>query len=575
MSLRVAALAGVTAVAAALGIYGPALRGALISDDLFLLTAPEIQSLTWANLVAILDPTGRVAETYVNYSPVHALGHALEIQVFGAETFGHHVVNVVLHALNACLLAALFVSTRIGRVAALVGGALFLVHPANVEAVAWISQLKTTLAFTLALGALLAHARRPVAATVMFGLALLCKPHAAFALPVLAAFEWTGVRRADPEDPPRWRWVGVWAVVFAGFALLELPLFFAAGRHDLHGLEDAPWVHLRTTVAIAARYLVMAATGRGVSAVHEPPLAAMVSDGWWLAGAVALAALAWRLWVTLRARRVEAAYWIWAAAAFAPVSQVFPFLNLMADRYLYFILPGLIGASLLTAEAALARLGAGARRRLAARVLVAAAAVAMVFFAAASHRRAQIWRHYDAYLVDAAVNYPDGITAHVLRAKGAARSGDVDAAVAALRAARERGWQYVGLVFRDPAFQGIRSDPRFLELARELTRDLLEEVRARPRPTAVDLQTLAQVHLWRDEPDEAVAALERALQLEGADRARLRQALRQIRGSNSEAGRGPDAPALPQARAAPRPERSAPVVDPETQKGPRELGNVH
>jgi hypothetical protein len=48
-------------------------------------------------------------------------------------------VNVVLHALNASLLVALLQRSKVPRFAAIAIGAIFLLHPANVEAVAWIS----------------------------------------------------------------------------------------------------------------------------------------------------------------------------------------------------------------------------------------------------------------------------------------------------------------------------------------------------------------------------------------------------------------------------------------------------
>ena len=106
-------------------------------------------------------------------------------------------------------------------------------------------------------------------------------------------------------------------------------------------------MRVRSIPAFAARYLVMASTSLGVAAFQEPPPALSWLDPWWLGGAVALAALAWRFAVVARARRPEAAFWLWAAVSYAPVCQIFPFVYPLGDRYLYFILPGLLGGVLL------------------------------------------------------------------------------------------------------------------------------------------------------------------------------------------------------------------------------------
>ena len=130
-------------------------------------------------------------------------------------------------------------------------------HPANVEAVAWISQLKSSASLVLALAALLAYPRRPGLASVCFALALLAKGHAVFALPVAALFEWLRTGRV------RWRWIALWAAIFAAFAVVEI----ASHERNQGGGPDAdattPFVWLRTIVAIAMRYLVMAATSLG------------------------------------------------------------------------------------------------------------------------------------------------------------------------------------------------------------------------------------------------------------------------------------------------------------------------
>ena len=86
-------------------------------------------------------------------------------------------------------------------------GALFLLHPANVEASAWISQTKTTLALALSLGALLLFPSRPGLSLVTFTLGLLTKASAAFALPMAAVFVWLDRDARGPWRARRYRFL--------------------------------------------------------------------------------------------------------------------------------------------------------------------------------------------------------------------------------------------------------------------------------------------------------------------------------------------------------------------------------
>ena len=93
----------------ALYLYGPALHGPFYSDDYLYLNQPFMTDLTFKNAVAILDPSGDPAIRTVNYAPVHLFAHLLENWALGGygDLLPLHVVNVVLHALNAALLVAL------------------------------------------------------------------------------------------------------------------------------------------------------------------------------------------------------------------------------------------------------------------------------------------------------------------------------------------------------------------------------------------------------------------------------------------------------------------------------------
>jgi hypothetical protein len=489
-------------------VYRHALQGEFVSDDVgYIVTNPYTSALSRENVLAILDPWGHAKLYTANYAPVHLLAHALEQQIFADRVLGYHLVNVAIHALNCVLLVALLLASRAPPGAALLGGLLFAVHPANVEAVAWISQLKTNGSLALALGALLAMSRRRALAAALFGIGLLTKASAAFALPMAAGLVWA--RRGSRRD---WAWLGIWTLLLALYAVPEFSSFGHIGSVEEPAYAD-PWLHARTIAAVGARYLVMAATSYGVSAFQEPEPATSAFDPWWLAALPAGALLAWRLVSGLRRRSEEAAWWLGAAASFAPVSQYFPFLNPIADRYLYFILPGLIGGAVLSGAALGARIG-GLPVAVTRGALVAACALA-VFFAIHSAERAKLWRNETLLLVDAAAHYPEGGTAHVLRARQAAHAGDAEAAVAALRVAAERGLDRFMVVAGDPGLAPIRHTPEFQALIRAMAGEWIAKARRRGRATQPELRVMAHAHLVRGETDEAERVLERALEAGG------------------------------------------------------------
>jgi hypothetical protein len=238
-----AALLSVFALAA-LFVYRGAIEGPFVSDDLsYIVANPYVQELNGENIAAILDPTGPAIPLTANYSPVHLLLHALELRAFGSDVRGYHVVNMLLHAFGSALLGLLLRRSGVSPVAAVGGSAFFLLHPANVEAVAWISQLKTTAAFVLSVGALLAHPRRSWLGTLLFALALLTKPLAAFALPVAAVLDWARGR-------VQLGWLGAWVSALAAVAFFEALAFrdYGIGGAPLH---SDPIVWARTIVALA------------------------------------------------------------------------------------------------------------------------------------------------------------------------------------------------------------------------------------------------------------------------------------------------------------------------------------
>jgi hypothetical protein len=507
----------------ALLVYGPSLSGPFVSDDdHYVATNDYVHGLSLENAAVILDPLGPATLRVVNYAPVQLLVHAAVWEAFGSDVRAHHAVNVALHALASLLLGMLLLRSGLPRAGALAGALFFLLHPANVEAVAWISQLKSTAAMCLALLALLAFPRRPGLATALFGLALCAKPTAAFVLPVAILLAW-----ARRESLP-WRWYALAAALFAVFSVFEFAVHQRSGAAEAV-LHDTPGVLLRTVFALALRYLVMGVSSWGTSAFHEPEPARSLLDPWWLASLPVLGLLAWRLVHVARRRLPETAYWVWAIVSFAPVSQVFPFLYPMADRYLYFILPGLLGGGLLAGRDALDRLPAERRRLLARAALPAALALALVF-ALRAGERARIWASPALLLQDAARNYPEGVSASLLRAKRAAQVGDGVAAAAALRAAAERGFNRFEQILIDPGLTNVRDHPAVQSVVRELAAGWIESLGRKPDATQGELRTVAKAHAARGEYAQAEAVLRRALARGGREDARIRADLEALAG---------------------------------------------
>jgi hypothetical protein len=417
--------------------------------------------------------------------------HALAWRAFGPETTGHHVVNLVLHVAASLLLIPLFLRSGIPRAGALFGAAFFLLHPANVEAVAWISQLKSSSSLTLSLAALLVFPKRRALGSALFALALLAKPTAAYALPVAVLLSLSQGERVP------WRWFAFWAVAFAAYGVAEFSVHQRSGAAEAV-LYDTPFVLVMTVLGLALRYLVMASTSLGVSAFHEPEPIRSLLDPWWIFALLALALLGWRTIVVWRRREPEVAYWVWAIVSFGPVSQIFPFLYPLADRYLYFILPGLIGGTLLAAREALETFPAeGHRRRHASWVGVALGVAVCAFFALHSRERAGIWR-YSATVVTA------------------------------LRAATSRGFNRFEKLINDSGFDPVRDHPKFQALVDEMAAGWIANVEGRERPSQAELRMAAHAHIARREYAEARRMLMRALEQGGAYDARIRTDLEQL-----------------------------------------------
>jgi len=125
--------------------------------------------------------TSTVSDTW---HPLTWLSHALDIQLFGLDPAGHHLMSLTLHILASLLL--MFVLARMtGRIVPAAAVALlFALHPLRVESVAWAAERKDVLSAVFFMLTLWAHHRYAVRQTVgryvlvflAFVLGVLAKP---------------------------------------------------------------------------------------------------------------------------------------------------------------------------------------------------------------------------------------------------------------------------------------------------------------------------------------------------------------------------------------------------------------
>lgn len=349
-----------------------------------------------------------------NWHPLTWMSHMLDGSLYGLEPGGHHLTNVLLHALATVLLfLALRTMTGAPGRSAFVA-ALFALHPRNVESVAWISERKDVLSAVFWTGAMWAHAAyarrstppRYVAVAVLLALGLLAKPMVVTLPAALLLLDVWPLRRvrvagvgddAPPADadaaagralPP----LPVPAVVreyapLLAIALAAAVVTFLAQRSSgaVATLAALPLgFRLQNAVVTYAGYLWSLAWPTQL-AVFYPyrtlPVAEVVAS---LAVLVALTVLAWR---TRRTRPYLLVGWLWYLGTLVPVIGIVKAGDqAMADRFTYLPAIGLfLAATWAVADAA-------ARDPRARRALVPAALLVVAMCLQTTRRQVEHWR---------------------------------------------------------------------------------------------------------------------------------------------------------------------------------------
>lgn len=135
-------------------VYGHTLHNDFVrfDDGLLIYENKAARGFSWNNIQTAFttyDP-----ELYI---PLTLLSYQLDYELGANNPTVYHLHNLLLHIINVILVYALGMKLAGNRLAGLLAGLLFLVHPLNTEVVAWASARKDVLATTWFLASVLTY----------------------------------------------------------------------------------------------------------------------------------------------------------------------------------------------------------------------------------------------------------------------------------------------------------------------------------------------------------------------------------------------------------------------------------
>jgi protein O-mannosyl-transferase len=243
-----------------------------------------------------------------NYAPVQIVSYMLDYSLWGLNPRGFLLTNVALHAANGVMLYLLLARIAGRKVWPLLAALLFIVHPYQVESVAWLSQRKNLLSMFFFLPAVLGYVSyretKPprgrcwyLLSITAFALSLLAKSVAVILPPILLLY--TLCFRERQQRTGKVLDLAPYVVAAGMIALLALQSQSPDndGGRVYHYPGGSLYATVLTMMPVLARYLGLLFWPSGLSAWYMPQirtapdaavascvlmLLALIGLGWWL-----------------------------------------------------------------------------------------------------------------------------------------------------------------------------------------------------------------------------------------------------------------------------------------------------
>ena len=300
-------------------------------DPAYVLHNELIKSWSPSNLADVATET-----VTRNYAPLTIGSLLIDHTIWGINPCGYHATNVLLHVLNGVLVFVLLRQLTGSSFIAWFTAALFLVHPVQIETVAWISSRKGLLSAAFMLAALIVRlkpepeAKQDAWYVIWLAAALLSKALAVILPAIVLCYDLWIRRQKFAQAFPR--------QIIPGVMCLLLLLKTMASQHSILGgvrthLDYSIWHIIAIDTTILWRYIGMLFWPTNLSVLYDPP----TIDIW---KSVLAASIAWIAVGTLIWRfRDRKPLFLFGAAVFLlllfPVLNFFKITTLMNDRYLY------------------------------------------------------------------------------------------------------------------------------------------------------------------------------------------------------------------------------------------------
>ncbi len=339
--------------------YGNILFGDFVFDDnIFIENNTQIRSP--ANIEAIYESSTTEGSGLLDdnfYRPNQQFIYMMLYSFFGLSPFFFHLISILLHALNAFLVFALFKKLGISKKAAFLSGSLFVLHPVLTQAVSYISGLSEPLVALSILGTLIffiesfdkeKYWKMFSLGILIFSIGLFSKESQAVSIGLMILillFKWRKGEVKEFLHP--FLFIGATAILFSVYLYARINFLNFTGvlglTGDINSYTESIFVRISTFVHILPEYLKMMVFPWHL--YYEKPYVAYESYAY-IQSMVSLSVIFLGFfaagWSFLKGKGYFFLGFFWFISALLPVSGIIPVNSMYLEHWLYIPIIGVI-----------------------------------------------------------------------------------------------------------------------------------------------------------------------------------------------------------------------------------------